>query len=621
MCNYFGTAAVDEERQIAAEAEHEPGPAFTEIEVSLEDLNTIDDRLPPVYYVIIGRGPMAVVDHRTLVQSAWGRARIGGRTVMHIGFPNPWPQYFEHGLGQPTHLLSLPGFQNQPSGIDPQAFNGELVVDGGLNSQAFGRCIDDEFALLQGVEVAEEWVALIQSRAEPGQLDARIGREEGGGRVDEVLAPRLRDPWPDFDDEHEAHYRLCLYDPVHESARWVYAAFIDICTGPGRPNVYRPEQGDSDETRGARTPPWLTPERWGQVDRWRNRRTLNGVDAIRDEIQFAPDQRICVTAGGGVGLNAAEKSRENRCVLDWFGRESLWPIFENHRNVTYLQDRQTQRRYARGMSLLEAGIRVADEPDDENNLLPGTTRHRMGNGASLNTVTVVEDVLDVGLFHYVPDGGGPIPCVIRDWWNQHSGLNTGGFWEFSEDYRRELQPLGLQPSTRYDRLVIPNGQGTRHVGQPHAFADHLQFQPEVRLGRMVALRTGDGRVRILGAACNDYPTYDVQAWGRAGEPNASASDHMWHYHRYLPVCAVPDGFIICGVNTAEANRYFAARPNTNVNTMTYEQIRGTLGNEELATLIYENRHARNGYGSREDLAAACGRDDPAFANLRFAYGD
>lgn len=118
-----------------------------DVEAGLEDVNVVNVQLPTVYYVIIGRGPMAVVNHRTLRESEWGQDRIGLRPVLHIGAPNPWPQYMQHGLGQPNHLLSFPAFVNQP--VDgPQR-------DGGLDSQHFGQRITAEFDALEK-EVAAE---------------------------------------------------------------------------------------------------------------------------------------------------------------------------------------------------------------------------------------------------------------------------------------------------------------------------------------------------------------------------------------------------------------------------------------------------------------------------------
>src|SRR5262249_19190262 len=152
----------------------------------------------------------------------------------------------------------------------------------------------------------------------------------GGGPVRDEINRVIQAAWPNFPD-NAAPYRLCLYDPVTSTASLVYAAKIDICTGPGRPNVFAPSRADTDQARRARPPPWLPPERWSQQDEWRNRRTMNGVDAIRDEVAWAAHERICITGGGGVGLNGAEKARNNNCFLDWFGRAGVMDIFDNPR--------------------------------------------------------------------------------------------------------------------------------------------------------------------------------------------------------------------------------------------------------------------------------------------------
>lgn len=609
MGQCLGINIFNQQQEDVAAAQDDAGPEPRVVEISFEDINTIDERSPKVYYVIVGRGPMAVVNLSTLQQSAWGRDRIGERTVLFVGFPNPWPRYLQHGLGQPNYLLSLPGFlpANQPSQAGPA-----FTIDGGLDSQEFGRRVDQQFNTFNNVEVAQEWVALIQSRNAPGVLDARIRNEEGGVPVHQAVNARLADPWPPFAAEEEANYRLCLYHPVTGVARWVYAARIDMCTGPGRPNVFDPNGGATPETDGAKTPPWLTPEHWITIPRWANRRTLNGVDAIRDEVQWNNNERVCVTAGGGVGLNAAEKSRVNNCFLDWFGRDQLMPIFENPRNITYLKDPNTNQRCAYG-NRHAVGINV------ENDLIAGTQPHRMGRGAALQTVArPAQNVVDVRLYHYGAPGN---PCNIRDWWNNHSLLNANGEWTFSAQYQNILAPAVEELLPRYNWLVIPNGQGTGHVGQPHAFARHLVFQPVVLQGRMVAMETADHAVRILGAACNDYPGNAWATWNNAGQPAVTPADQMWQYHATLPVSAVPDGFIICGINTAVANRFYdAANPNTNVNTMTYAELLALLGNAGVAQQIIQNRNARNGYANLGDVQQATNNANLAqFANLTYEY--
>ena len=102
--------------------------------------STYDDL--PVYYIIVGWGPAAAINHSTLRQSEFGKERLKGYKVMQIGFPNPWPNYLLHGMGQPPYLLSLPGFRTQPYASNPP------LVDSGFNSGSFGAAVDTELTLL-----------------------------------------------------------------------------------------------------------------------------------------------------------------------------------------------------------------------------------------------------------------------------------------------------------------------------------------------------------------------------------------------------------------------------------------------------------------------------------------
>jgi len=592
-----GTDAVDSDQEDCGLLDNQPQDDERDVEAGLEDLNVVNVQLPPVYYVIIGRGPMAVVNHRTLRESAWGQERIGLRPVLHIGGPNPWPQYMQHGLGQPDHLLSFPAFANQPS-------QGGNAIDGGLDSRHFGQRITAEFNTL-GALLAEEWVGLIQTRAGEA-VDDRVAQEIGGAAVRDAINECIQAAWPDFPDLQTAPYRLCLYDPQTGAARLIYADYIDICTGPGRPLVLTPQGGDNDTIRQARTPPWLPPELWSTIDEWANRRTLNGVDAIRNEVQWQAGERVCVTAGGGVGLNAAEKARNANCALDWFGRTGLMPIFENPRNITFLREPNTNNARAPAMRAT-VGI------NGENDLIASSQRARMGRGAILVSATPGDDQVEVRL-------ATQNESRIRDWWGNATALNGEGRWPLSNAYGQHVHNLGIVESRVYQRLVIPNGQDTNAVGHARSFAHHLVFQAVDLAGRLVALETADHRVRLLGAACNNYGTFAVGYWAPTG---VDPRDRMWRFHSTLPISAVPDGFILCGVNTAVANRYFVDPPgpgrlNRNVNTMTLAELSDVVG-DVIAQLLIDRRRNSNGYQDLHELQVAGESMDVHLADLEFAY--
>ena len=66
---------------------------------------------------------------------------------------------------------------------------------------------------------------------------------------------------------------------------------------------------------------------------------LNGIDAIRREMVWKDKERVCVTAGGGIALNVAEKARNQECTLDWSARSGLFAntFSLNPRNDTFLK--------------------------------------------------------------------------------------------------------------------------------------------------------------------------------------------------------------------------------------------------------------------------------------------
>ncbi|MGH1341100.1 MAG: hypothetical protein ACRBN8_06085 [Nannocystales bacterium] len=589
-------------------------------------VNAINMQPPEVYYVIIGRGPMAVVNSTTLQADRSDDNRVEGKTIMHIGFPNPWPKYFQHGLGQPNHLLSFPGFDNDAMMTGP-------TKDSGLDSQHFGDRIDAEAERAKGAEgqTRERWVALIQRRpSQVGLPEGDFANEEGGDGVVGLVNVQAHRAWPAH-PPGEAPYRLCLYDPSTGTAELVYASKIDICTGPGRPQVFptagQPAPNESDVIVAARTPPWISPENW--TDEQKNRKVMNGVDAIRDEVSWHFTERICVTAGGGVGLNAAEKARDADCPADWFGRSGLTPILLNPRNRTFLQYPESHPHWAPHPPLVlppfELGKRfeLGDlydgtgilETDQESNIFPAGVKGRMGKNASLNEVEFDEESnkVDVRL-----QSSGGARGTIRDFFQQERVLDEeNGWWMYGGEYQMNvIYGLGDPNPTRlYSRLVIPNGQQSNTLGQPKSFARQLNFAPLQLENRMVGLQADNGRVRILGAASNNYPGQGIGDWQNGEALDAAA---MWDYHDTLPKCAVPDGFIICAINTAVANGYFRSPPtpghlpgraipetyNRNINTMTLREVQYLIRPDYAERIVFFRKEL-NGYENLRELIAVC----------------
>jgi hypothetical protein len=102
-------------------------------------------------YAIIGMGYSAIVNHSTLRLSDWGKARIAGMEVVHVHEGDPWPDYVDHGMGQWSDLLTLPGYFTQQ-------FGGAFY----LMSSKFGGATSTE----AGRVTSEPNVRLIRGRVE-----------------------------------------------------------------------------------------------------------------------------------------------------------------------------------------------------------------------------------------------------------------------------------------------------------------------------------------------------------------------------------------------------------------------------------------------------------------------
>src|SRR5947209_19958508 len=122
-----------------------------------------------LYYVIIGCGFSALTNHAILQQTG---QRFGKLTVLHIGAPDPWGDYYAMPMGQWPALLTLPGYLSQPSNL-----TGTVCLD------------SDEFANIN----QKEWDRL--SIARPfAHLDARVVSIQSVGAPPTEYEIQLDDP-------------------------------------------------------------------------------------------------------------------------------------------------------------------------------------------------------------------------------------------------------------------------------------------------------------------------------------------------------------------------------------------------------------------------------------------
>jgi hypothetical protein len=574
--------------------------------------------LPPVFYAIIGRGPAAAIDHTTLLQADFGRKRMnespaGPIPVLHVGFSNPWMSFFEHGMGQPSYLLNLPGFHsdNQPGSPSRDA-----MKDAGLKSVVFGACVDEELDRClreeryrwrdksttafekAGWPVVNGWVVWVQTTAREPLTHALIEDEIGGPAVKAEVVKKLRDEvYPVF-PPGVAPYRLLVLrtEGDHLVPEFIYAQFIDFCTGSGRPRQERTEA----EFRTARLEPWRDPASWPGMPA-ATRKVVVAGEAVRREFDWGSARRACIANGGAIALNAAERARDEENWADWFHNSTLLEAFGNPRNFTFIKSKRGAR----------ARTPDEDKPIKEPDLIAADERTRLGRYAQVKSVTVAADC-DVKLEAGVPRGQKVAPPtqpppLIREYSGTELAM-VSEMWDCTREYKEGCQKaIGqILPSRKYDYVILHGGLVTDLLGQPDKTG--IKVTPKGAPGAggtapMVCLATGDNVIRVLGAAAQMY----IQ---QRPDEATDQSRRMWDYRSTLPVSAVFDGFILAGMNIANANAFFQVTPNRNVNTMTADELAEALADRggfadarDLADKIVAARSVSNGYSSAQDLMA------------------
>ncbi len=623
---------------------------------------TTDSGKLPVYYVIVGCGTAAMVNHTTLRQTEWGKKRIGDLPLMHIGFKDPWTQYFEHGMGQPPYLLGMPGYQKRPS-QETDVF----AKNPGCSSVKFGACTEHEWNLLRAkyhhddpaksrFHHKEGWVAFIQKKTDllPEKLKKVIKDLKEKEEIDltvKELDEKLQEKFP----SDEPDYRLVVLVPESEEEcriEFVYAKKIDICTGAGRSAVRFDEKklDNRNAVKMGKTKLCVPPRLWSEETK--KRRVINGPEALMTKTIWNKTDRVCVFGSGGIGLNMVERGEGEKCHIDWMAR-TLAASFNLPRNDTVLRhpdslynvnrvkkedleiylkkklkdaseigelvvpllkgtyfltkeelktdllkhsetnkntvaaaffgqianseemmtalDPKAGRRIEPGESGVREGAFLA--PTNENFVLtPSDKKWRFGKGCELDVFKIGGDSVIVDI---EPSSRGmPNIPEIRDYYERNTAHDKGAF-VLSDDYKRVWDNLALLNEDTggiYQRLCITTGLVGGELGEPFATAAVFTLENLTVNGRTVGLQSDGGAVRILGAAAQTHPS-DYFKIGIPNQTQARDNDPASFYFFTLPMSAVVPGFIFSGINIALANQYFdEANPNTNVNTMTLDEV-------------------------------------------------
>jgi hypothetical protein len=194
------------------------------------------------YYVIVGTGFSAVLNHLLLKRTKEGSERLGDLEVVHIGLVDPWSEYAIERMGQWPNLLALPGFSNQLAEEPVREF---------LRSEAFAGATEQELRILTSAE------NIVRGRV------TDFERVSSGFRIKYV-------------DESGAPSELM-------------AAKVDFCTG----------LGPARKLSWTIVDPVLQPEYLDETSP-RSRRLMTAADYLRSKDLVSAERAICVYGDGGV---------------------------------------------------------------------------------------------------------------------------------------------------------------------------------------------------------------------------------------------------------------------------------------------------------------------------------
>jgi hypothetical protein len=510
-------------------------------------VDTIARAIPNAYYVIVGRGAAAVVNHSTLQQCDEGRDRLGGLPVINAGMPDPWLHYYPHGMGQPPFLLSMPGYR------DPVTPDAELI-NGGTRSTVFADKTAGELGRLGDAHqayVVTGWVASVKARDVALHQDdinelTALGLEADALR--EVFNANYPNTYPPF---------KVLVIGGDKRPQVIFAQKVDLCSGGGWMRVM--DELPDDDAAAIRPSPWIQSSNWD--DATKRRKIVVGIDGLTRHTMWEPDTRICVYGSGGIGMNQIERAADDDTIyVDWIPRNTLHDTFVLPRNDNVLKHPNQDRAMQPG----ENNARIAGLMQNNVDLFPAEARWRFGKNSQPDVVAEDGGLVDV----HITTGNVNARIGYSD--RSLQTLHVDGYYAYAGGY---VPPI-VNPA-HYHRLILCNGQVQDVAGEPSRVARAFNFVPIQKDGRMTGLQDdAGGDIRILGAAAAAWP----------GVANLAGGGAMVAYRNSMAVSAVPPGFIAAASNIAYSNGYFAnadERRNLNLNTVPQAELEALLAEKGL----------------------------------------
>lgn len=449
------------------------------------------------YYVIVGCGFSAVVNHTMLVHLKIAGVP-GTPHILHIGSTDPWSDYLPLPMGQWPTLLSLPGFHNNPPKLSQSA---------PLQSTAFAWVTE------------LEWNHLV-STAPFYHIDAK---------VTSITAPFSA----------SSPYTVSLDNGID-----VRAVKIDICGGPGPALPLVP-------TAFRRSPGLLSPPTVLETEYANENSTVFGWPRVLSGSRYlsgskAKTQRtvgggsVCVAGGGATAAWCVERAQGLGETVYWLSRESLQSAFVSSRRNDGLLQGPVTRKFDKGNHVIDIALR------------PASLTTTFGEGVEIYDLTT--------------NSAGQVELKIQPY-----GAATPKFTD-------NKGPIAAIHTLTVDQVIVSFGQQFE-FSQSESWAAILSKivnantlgNPMIkgRDGCCVGLRSADQRVRILGSAALTHPDLAPE-WKKSGTPSNL-------FFRSLPEQArVFNGITLAAITIAEANNFWTATVNDNINTASLSDLQQLL---------------------------------------------
>ncbi len=287
-----------------------------------------DTRPPRIHYVIIGRGATAWYNHLTMLLDPWGLDRLTPELpVLHLGYAEPWGRRGNQRMGQWPRMLDF--FRGLAEGLELQGVPDPEDPGDWLESNEFANALARveahilaQYAVVVGPDglphfnpnalraaplIFQDGVAsTIHTQGQAGYQEP--GHQLPASEVHRWHAASAAGHAPQGDGSiwhnDQAPYRISVFHQGHH--QFIYAAKIDVCTGPGRPRSFRNNFFPGDlPLYQAHLPPFDTPP--ARYDLGAPiPRIVNGNDYIG--AQDNPLARVLVFKGNPVGAQSVQSA-------------------------------------------------------------------------------------------------------------------------------------------------------------------------------------------------------------------------------------------------------------------------------------------------------------------------